>query len=238
MPPSFAHRVYQEEMMDNYAITDERLTRALHDLQRVNRWLGGYQATIATLAPHLRPGRPLRVLDLGTGLADFPAYLLHWAASRGYAIEVVGVDANPATVAYAQNVLDRQLPPHLRPHVRLVTGDALDLPYPADAFDVAVASLFMHHLGPTEAVSLLTHMQRVSRKGLIVNDLHRHPLAYYGIKCLATLFSSSVMFKHDAPLSVRRGFTRDELLDLARAAHLPRPMVRWHWAFRWTLSTL
>jgi hypothetical protein len=46
------------------------------------------------------------------------------------------------------------------------------------------------------------------------------------------------MVQHDGPVSVRRGFRRAELRAYARAAQLSSPSIRWHWAFRWTLSTI
>jgi hypothetical protein len=46
------------------------------------------------------------------------------------------------------------------------------------------------------------------------------------------------MVQHDGPMSVRRGFQESELQVLAQEAGLHTPRVRWHWAFRWTLSTI
>ncbi len=40
------------------------------------------------------------------------------------------------------------------------------------------------------------------------------------------------MFRHDAPLSVRRAFRRAELAALADRAGLDG-VITWHWAFRW-----
>jgi len=227
--------------MDDFTIVDERLTTALDNLRYVNRWLGGYAATMKALAPLLHawaPGRRLRVLDLASGAADFPAYLVGWAARRGREVEVVGLDANPVTVAYARHALDRDVPASLRPRIRVDVGDALATPYDAEAFDVCVVTHFLHHLAHDEAVALLGEMRRVARHGFIVNDLHRHPLAYYGILALATALPVSPMFRHDGPISVLRGFTRAELRALAEDCGLERYDVRWHWAFRWTLTAL
>jgi hypothetical protein len=69
--------------------------------------------------------------------------------------------------------------------------------------------------------------------GLLVNDLHRHALAYHSIKLLTALFSRSAMVKFDAPLSVLRGFRKDELQTVLRTAGLENAAVRWKWAFRW-----
>ena len=238
--PDFAQRAHADEMMDDFAITDRRLTQALDEIRLVNRLLGGYAASMAVLRPFLKRqgGRPTRLLDVGTGSADLPEHLVRWADRHGADVRVVAVDANPATVDYAREALGRRLPSALRDRIRVEVGDALALPYEAGSFDVAHAAMFVHHFERDRAVALLREMRRTSRQGLVVNDLHRHPLGYYGIWALARAFPVSPMFRHDAPLSVLRGFRRDELCALAAAAGLPTPDVRWHWAFRWTLSTV
>jgi ubiquinone/menaquinone biosynthesis C-methylase UbiE len=238
--PSFASRVYADELMDDFAIADARLTAALENLRQANRWLGGHAATMRVLVPFLRrqAGRRVRVLDLATGCGDFPEYLARWAAREGLDVEVVGLEANPVTVDYARAALQRRLSPAVHARVRIVEGDALALAYDDDAFDVAVTSLFMHHLTDEEAVRLLANMERVGRHGLVVNDLHRHPLAYYGFALLARLLPVSPMFRHDGPVSILRAFRRDELQALARQAGLSQYQVHWCWAFRWILSTL
>ena len=224
--------------MDDFSITDARLTSALEQLRLVNRWLGGYAATRAALTPLLRRTRRLHVLDLGTGAADYPEHLVRWADRRGAHLEVTAVDANPVTVDVARAALRRRLPARLRARIHLEEGDALALSFEDDAFDVAHAALFMHHFDEADAVRLLRGMNRVARRGLVVNDLHRHPLAFYGIRTLAWLGSASPMFRHDAPLSVLRGYCRDELRALVRRAGLSRAEVRWRWAFRWLLTTV
>jgi SAM-dependent methyltransferase len=120
----------------------------------------------------------------------------------------------------------------------VIVGDALSLPFEPGAFDVVTAALFLHHFADDEAVHVLRQMQTLARDGIVVNDLHRHPLAFYGLKLLSYLLPVSEMFAHDGPLSIRRGFRRDELRRLADHADLTHASVRWHWAFRWTLSTL
>lgn len=222
--------------MDDFSIADRRLERALEDLRWANRWLGGYATSLSALRPALCDGMTL--LDLGTGVADFPEELVRWADRRGCEVEVVAVDANPATVQYARAALDRRLPARLRSQIRVEVGDALHLPYGDESFDVVLAALFLHHLDEEEAVCLLREMQRLARKGLAVHDLHRHPVAYYGLRAIGALTQASEMFRHDGPISVLRGFRRGELRSLAEAAGLDCFTIRWHWAFRWILSTV
>ena len=236
--PDFSRRTQADEMMDDFSITDGRLTHALSDLRWVNRWLGGHRATDFVLAPLLRQSGSLRIIDLGSGGADYPEHLVRWADRQGHRVDVVAVDANPQTVSYAQSALDDRLPAALRNRVEVACADALDLPYDDDAFDVAMGALFLHHFHGDAAVALLREMDRVARHGIIVNDLHRHPVAYYGVHALGTVMGASKMFRHDGPLSILRGFTRGELERLAQQAGFHDATLHWRWAFRWVLTTL
>lgn len=236
--PDFTKRSQATEWMDDYAITDERLRAALRDLRRINRLLGAYTATDAVLDPLLRRRDELTILDLGTGSGDYLAHFVQRGPRFGCLVRTVGVDANPVTVGRARAHLDACLPPALRPRARVEVGDALSPSRAASAVDVSHAALFLHHLHGPDAPTLLREMDRVSRVGLLVNDLHRHPLAWAGIWVLSRLLRLAPMVQHDAPLSVRRGFRESELAQIAADAGLPRPAIRWHWAFRWTLSTL
>lgn len=231
-------RTQSEEWMDDPSVSGAALRSALRDLQRINILLGGLRATDAVLDPLLANHSSLRVLDVGTGTGDYLVHLVRRAQRTGTNLEAVGVDLNPVTVGHGRAWLDTTLAPALRAQVQLEIGDALALPYDDNAFDVCHAALFLHHFHGLDAPHLLREMNRVSRLGILVNDLHRHPLAYAGIWTLSRLLRMSPMVQHDGPISVRRGFHRADLMSMAEQAGLSSAVVRWHWAFRWTLSTL
>lgn len=236
--PDLSDRLVADELMDDPSIDDGRLDGALANLRWTNRLLGGYTANNALLDPLLAERSRLRVLDLGTGGADYLAHLVRRGHRRECRVEVVGVDSNPATVAYANDWLDNAMSGLFRPRVCIDEADARSLPYPDDAFDVTMATLFLHHFYDEDAVQVLGEMKRVSQGGAFVNDLHRHPIAYLGIQGLCRLLPVSSMYRHDAPLSVQRGFVRSELRALARQAAWKPPRIQWHWAFRYTMSTV
>jgi hypothetical protein len=76
-------------------------------------------------------------------------------------------------------------------------------------------------------------MHENSRSGFFINDLHRHPLAYHSIRLLTCFFSKSYLVKHDAPLSVLRGFKKKEMEELLNSAGIQHYKIQWKWAFRW-----
>jgi SAM-dependent methyltransferase len=242
MIPSFKIRTDTDELMDDFSITDERLTTALEQLRYVNRFLSGYSTSMAVLAPFLRSRahQTTRILDLGTGIADFPEYIVKWAAAQSpaIAVEIVAIDANPVTVDYARGALKQRLPEQLQSKIHVEVADALALPYADRSFDLVMGAMFLHHFAQDNAIAIIKSMQRVSRCGILINDLHRHPLAYLGIYALTHLLPASPMMRNDGPLSVLRGFKYSELKAIAQGAGLDPFSLHWRLPFRWLLTTV
>jgi len=239
--PSFDVRTDEDELMDDFSITDTRLTLALEQLRWVNQLLGGYGSAMTVLKPLIQQSdRPIRILDLGTGIADFPEVIVRWAAQQASPprVDIVAVDANPVTVAYAQQTLAQRLPPKLQSHIKVEVADALALPYPENSFDVVMASMFLHHFAEDNAIAILKSMNHIASNGIIINDLQRHPLAYMGIYSLTRLLRTPPMMQNDGPVSVLRGFRADELKAIAQGAGIDQMTLQWRWAFRWLLSTV
>jgi SAM-dependent methyltransferase len=242
MIPSFKIRTDTDELMDDFSITDERLTTALEQLRYVNRFLSGYSTSMAVLAPFLRSRshQTTRILDLGTGIADFPEYIVKWSAAQSPAIsvEIVAIDANPVTVDYARGALKQRLPEQLQSKIHVEVADALALPYADRSFDLVMGAMFLHHFAQGNAIAIIKSMQRISRCGILINDLHRHPLAYLGIYALTHLLPASPMMRNDGPLSVLRGFKYSELKAIAQGAGLSPFSLYWRLPFRWLLTTV
>jgi SAM-dependent methyltransferase len=242
--PSFQIRTNQDELMDDFSIQDERLTDALEQLRPINQLLGGYATTMEVIAPFLKlrsqSNQTTRILDIGTGIGDFPEYIVRWAAAQSPAInvEIVAIDANPVTVDYAREALKKRLPVELQAQIKVEVADALALPYADHEFDVAIAAMFLHHFAHDNAAQIVRSMQRISKHGILINDLHRHPFAYYGIYALTRLLPAVQMVRNDAPLSVLRGFKSSELKSIAASAGLINFSLKWSYAFRWVLNTI
>ena len=168
------------------------------------------------------------VLDVGSGGGDTARCIVERASRRGLSARVQGIDLSPEAVACARrtnaglSVLE------------FTVADLFDLPT-TRKYDVVHAALFLHHFSDEAAVRALAKMFELSRWGIVINDLHRHPAAYFVINGLTSALSKNRLIRHDAPLSVLRAFRRGELEDLARRAGLPDADISWRWAFRWLM---
>jgi SAM-dependent methyltransferase len=199
----------------------------LRDMARVNRWLGGTAVSrraVVHLASRNRTAsdtdraswrdRPIRLLDVGTGAADIPRSLQRWLARHAIRLEIEAVDRRPQILDVARDQVGE------RPDLRLQRADGENLPYPDASFDIAHCSLLVHHLEPGRAVALLGEMARVSRIGVVVNDLDRTRHGYVGAWLLSRLATRNRYTRHDAPLSVRRAYRPAEIVRLATGARL------------------
>ncbi|MDH3590967.1 MAG: methyltransferase domain-containing protein [Planctomycetota bacterium] len=222
-------RSRREEIMDRSDNTRDALGAALRDIRWTNRWLGGARVWLDGLTAYEttpEDGRPLRLLDVGTGEADLPRTWVDRARRAGRSVQVVALDADPATVEVATDACRDY------PEITVVRDDAFALPYDARSFDLVSASMFLHHFGETDVVELLRGFLRVSSRAVVVHDLFRHrlPWAFIGAVGWGTWRSS--MYRHDAPLSVLRGFTASEFEGLCAQSEPARAVVESRWPFR------
>ena len=193
------------------------LRECLADLARLNAFFGGRSLTllhVKQLAARLPPLRTLTVLDVGTGGGDVPRALVRWARRMRQPIRLFALDRDPAA---ARVTLDLG---RAYPEIVVLQGDAVDLPVRSGSIDVAISSLTLHHLDEAAAVRHLAEMDRVARRGIVVNDLARSRTAYALVWLATRLFTRNRMSRHDGPLSVRRAYVREELRALCEKAGL------------------
>ena len=85
-------------------------------------------------------------------------------------------------------------------------------------------------------MALLREMSRVSRRGIFVIDLHRHPIAYYFYTTVGRLFLHNRLIREDGALSILRSFKPEELEKLGHQAGLANVVVENHFPSRLVLS--
>jgi SAM-dependent methyltransferase len=211
-----SRRATDPELLDEGVPEDEAL-RSLGDIRFVNRWLGNRRAMLRAVRPFLLGSPRPRLLDVGCGSADVPAYL---GRSLGRPVLVVGTDIK---------LLHLQAAP---PSVQRVVGNVHALPFAPESFDVVTASLFLHHFDGPAVASVLKALYGLARRALVINDLQRAWLPYlFGKAAFRPLFRSHVSVQ-DGLLSIRRAFTPDELFRAFEEAGLPAVQIRRTWPFR------
>lgn len=227
----FNTRATAVELMDDLSLSGQALRRNLEELELINHWLGGYRVVTDALArlPLSAAAAPLTLADLGCGGGDTLRAIARWARKKQLPLQLLGLDANAFMVAYAADKCRNF------PNIHLRQENIFSAAFQSRQFDVIVCSLFCHHFTDRQLTDLLGQLHRQTRVALIINDLHRHPLAYYGIKALTRLLPCSHLVRHDAPLSVLRAFTRSDLEKLLHRAGLQTYTLRWIWAFRWQI---
>ena len=224
------------ELLDGPLDDPRTLAGNLRDLRRINRWLGGVSLTTVAIDALAAHRDDLTLLDVGTGGADIPLALLAGARKRGRRLLVVAIDSRPEILAAAAVAT-----PGLATTdgLELHVGDGRSLPYADRSFDVAHASLVLHHLEPAAALDLLREMARVSRLGVVINDLDRGRLGLLGAWLIGHLLTRNRYTRSDAPLSVRRAYRPAEMAAMVRGAGLtPVRTVRGAFGQRYAIGAV
>ena len=216
------------ELMDAPVNDPVELSANFRDIERVNRLLGGTSIVLRHL-PALLPQRsrePVTVLDLATGSADIPHAVVQWAKQRRVDLRVIASDVSAEILDVARPRVDTN------PQITLAEFDAREVPLPDRHVDIVLCSLALHHFEPEDAVQVLREMDRLGRRGFILNDLRRDRLGYGAAWIASRVTTRNRLTRHDAPLSVHRAYTTDELRELLDAAGVRGAKISTHPWFR------
>jgi 2-polyprenyl-3-methyl-5-hydroxy-6-metoxy-1,4-benzoquinol methylase len=224
--PDFSKRSTELEIMDNFALDHQEIDPVLAELETINKLLGGFSVFYDAFKKlNLSDGNT--VSDWGCGGGDSLKVLDKYFKKRNLNLKFIGIDATESAVEYAIKTNKNYT------NLSFRLADVLKENFNKNEFDVVISSLFTHHFDDDAWVLLIKKMLFASKKAVIINDLHRHPLAYHSIGLLTQIFSKSPMVKHDSKLSVLRSFSKKELKVLLTKAGAQKYTIKWMWAFRW-----
>ncbi|HEX8313623.1 MAG TPA: methyltransferase domain-containing protein [Flavisolibacter sp.] len=230
--PSFKQRSDKKELLDRNDIPFPDIQRNMQELDFINRHLGGHDITLDGIVALIQQtptfNRQLRIVEIGCGGGDNLRAVKEWAKHIKMPVALLGIDINEECIAFAQSQQKNDGIQFIHSDYRLTSFETKP--------DIVFSSLFCHHFTNEQLVEQLRWMKDKTEVGFFINDLHRHPLAYYSIKILTTLFSGSYLVKNDAPLSVQRGFSRDDWQRLFQQAGIDNFTCTWRWAFRWLIT--
>ena len=190
-------RVVVPELLDTDAGTPREVATSIQDLRMFNRWFGGVR-TMSSLLRRVAQQCSLKELSW-----------IDVAGGDGYIATLTQQSLARSGTILRPVILDRART-HLGGLHPGVCGDALALPFRDNSFDAVGCSLFLHHLEPEQIVHFAREGLRVARHAFLVHDLRRHPL-HLALSYLGFPLYRSRLTRHDAPASVRRAYTGEEI---------------------------
>lgn len=222
----------REELLDLNHGTLSQVRESLHDIRRINTWLGGSRVVLNAIFALMqeRGLQSATVLDIGTGAADIPLRLARQARRRGLQVQVIALDINARHLQVAREDIASDTDIHL------LRADAFRLPLSDASVDIVIASLFLHHFRPPQIVALLNEFSRVSRHGWAINDLVRHHVPLVFFRLTRPIFARSYLTRHDGEASIRRGYTMPEMQTLLGEGGLGHVQVQGHFPYRMSLT--
>jgi ubiquinone/menaquinone biosynthesis C-methylase UbiE len=198
-------RVVIPELLDTDSGTPAEIATALSDLRHINLWFGGIATTQSMIA------------RAATKAGATSLSLLEVAAGNGYVPQSASTRMQRSGIRLQVTLLDRAQS-HLNRSgngTSAVAGDALALPFADGSFDLVSCCLFAHHLEPREIVAFVDEGLRVCRTAVIINDVIRDPIHLTLVYLSLPLYLSRFTH-HDAPASVRRAYTVEEMYEMLR----------------------
>jgi 2-polyprenyl-3-methyl-5-hydroxy-6-metoxy-1,4-benzoquinol methylase len=223
-------RSEKKELLDKEGIPFADIQQNMKELNRVNTFLGGHAITIKGVKKIIEnyPAKQLlTICEIGCGGGDNLIAINKWCNKKGIPVQFIGIDIKQECIDFAKSQCNQ------------LNSVWIKNDYAAVSFKekpvIIFSSLFCHHFKEQELLQMMQWMKNNSNKGFFINDLHRHPLAYYSIKFITSIFSNSYLVKNDAPLSVARGFKKEEWTQLLLHSNVTNYTVQWQWAFRYLI---
>ena len=206
------------ELLDDPRADPDTVVQSLRNVARANRWFGGAAAVrhgLERLLRDISPGRPLTLLDLGTGAGDLPGQAVRWARRGGHLLRPVGLELSRTAAAMAR-----------RAGVPCAVACAGAPPLREKAVDLVLVSQVAHHLTEESAVRLIRACDALARVGVVIADLRRGRMAPLAFRVGARALGFDPVTVADGLTSIRRGYTPRELRTLLAKAGVSARVTR------------
>jgi 2-polyprenyl-3-methyl-5-hydroxy-6-metoxy-1,4-benzoquinol methylase len=181
-------------------------------MEMVNFRFGGIRVVrrfVATETARHQTNTPLRILDIGSGSCDIPLAVSQWARANDIPLHFTCLEMSNHAIDIARDQIVRAG----NPAVQLLQEDVFTH-QPAEPYDCAVSSMCFHHFDNAQILTLLKRLRRFVIRSVLINDLRRSFRASLAARLLLACTQEGV--RHDALLSIERGFKVSELSALLR----------------------
>jgi len=207
-------RSVEPEMLDHMSPDDSRAVRARRDLKRLNAVTLQSGIMERLLADNWRNGQPRTILDLGSGDGTFTLGLARRLRARWGGVAVTLLDRQSIV---SQNTKDAFAA--LGWKAQAVASDVfayLEELEPSSV-DIITTNLFLHHFAQEQLTRLLDLAARAAQL-IVACEPRRNKFALRSSRLLWAIGCKEVVV-HDAIVSVRAGFSGEELSTLWPSRH-------------------
>lgn len=225
-------RSHQIEQLDNFELSGAKLHRTLRELGLINRMFGNVRLVKQAIWREMEKSnlRKAKIVDLGCGGGDLLAAIARAAAQKGYEMELIGIDGNPASLSFAAQRFGNLAGLYFQ------QADIGQADFRIPSCDFLISSHFLYHFPDSELPTFLQKQLKQVRQAAIFSELDRHFIALQLFKFVSLLLGFSKMTRQDGQTAVRRAFRRNELIEILRKSSFAKYSLAYKWAFRHLLT--
>lgn len=225
-----SQRTKDSEIMDDFDLQGDELEKTLHDLENINKWLGGNKITLQGIKKLLKDhseNKPVHIVDVGCGNGAMLREIASWGRTKNFPVKLTGIDANSHAIGIAERLSE------YFPEIDYSAENIFDEKFRKKKYDIILCTLTLHHFKNEEIIEIMSNFYQQSRIGVVINDLHRSKQAYYLFRAFCKVFIRNKIARDDGLTSVLRGFKKKELKDFATRIPSENQKIRWKWAYRY-----
>ncbi|MDT0641837.1 methyltransferase domain-containing protein [Zunongwangia sp. F363] len=225
-----SRRTDMAEVMDDFDLSGNKLKKTLHDLDNINKWLGGNGITlngVKTLLKDIPKEQKIKIADVGCGNGAILREIAKWGRKKDRNFELIGIDANTHAIKIARELSTSY--PELQFSALNIFSDT----FRQKEYDIILCTLTLHHFKDEQIVNLLNEFYKQVKLGIVINDLHRSKTAYRLFQAFCKVFINNEIARKDGLISILRGFKKKEIAILASKIPSLKQQVSWKWAFRY-----
>ena len=215
--------------MDDSNLDALLLQEVYADINKVNEVLQGFFHSLRAMERIIteNPQNSYTILDMGCGDGAMLRKVASYFKGRSFELTLIGIDLNARSVQLAKENSKEY------PNIRFFEQDILALEANKLQCDILLCTLTMHHFDTDAIPTFLNQFVKLSRLGVVINDLQRSRMSYYLYKLFSLIFMKTKIAKHDGLVSIQSAFTKTDLIAFSNNLPNLEHHISWRWAFRY-----